>query len=269
MKNKEILKPVIIANWKTNPATVKEAVLLAQKIEQGTAKFKNVETIITPPFPFLIPVLEVLKKSKLGAQTTFWTAGGPYTGEVSWLQLKNLGVSHVILGHSERKIHLGESDEAINKKTLAVLENNMTAILCFGERERMGNDIPIILEDQLKKALRGVRKDKIKNLIVAYEPIWAISTTPNSLPDTPDNAFRAVIFIGKILANLYGSRSAKLVRIIYGGSVMAKNIKGFLKEGKMRGALVGGASLVAEEFVKVVAEADSLVRKQVDGNRAF
>lgn len=240
-------KKIIIANWKSNPASLKEAVLLAQKTDRAVSKYRSIEVIIAPPFPFLAATKEVLKKTKLGAQNVFWS-GGPYTGEVSPTQLKNLGVGYVIVGHSERKIYLGETDELINKKVRAILEIGMSAVLCVGERERIGSEIPAVVGEQLKKALKGVNKKFAKRLLVAYEPVWAISTQPHARPDTPDSAFRAKLYIKRVLAGLYGRSVSEAIRVIYGGSVNSKNISGFLREGKMEGALVGGASLNVQEF---------------------
>lgn len=247
-------KPLIIANWKANPDSPGRALLLAQKIERGISSIRNSEVVIAPPFPFIPLVGGVLKRVKLGAQDAFW-ADGPYTGEVSGRQLKNIGVQYVIIGHSERRIHLGETDELINKKVRALLEHGMSPVLCIGERERSEVAIPAIVGEQLKKALEEVRKSHLKNLVVAYEPIWAISTMPGARPDTPDNAFRAMVYIRKIIAGLYGSKAAGVVRIIYGGSVNDKNIVSFLRDGKMEGALVGGASLRPDEFISIMKKA--------------
>lgn len=245
-------KSIIIANWKSNPASEKEAVALAKKIEDGILDFRNTEVVIAAPFLFISSLRQSLKKIKLGAQNTFWEDVGPYTGEVSWRQLKNIGVRYIIIGHSERKIYMNENDEMINKKVKAVTENGMIPILCIGERERTGNDIPAVVGDQLKNALAGIKKNFIKNIIIAYEPIWAISTQEGSRPDTADSAFRALVYIKKIISDLYGRSIGDGTRIIYGGSVNSKNINSFLKEGKMMGALVGGASLDAGEFTQLV-----------------
>ena len=247
-------KPLIIANWKANPTTVAEAVSLVKKIKGGLDKIRGVNIIIAPPFPFLLPISTMLKRAKLGAQDAFW-ADGPYTGEVSWRQLKSAGVQYVIVGHSERKINLGESDDLINKKVRALIEHGMNVILCVGECERIGKGMPPIVGIQLKEALKDVKKRQLKNIVVAYEPIWAISTQPHARPGTPDNAFRALVYIRKIIAGLYDSKAAGAVRVIYGGSVNDKNIISFLRDGKMEGALVGGASLRPEEFTNIIKNA--------------
>lgn len=253
-------KFLIVANWKMNPDSPGRAALLANKIERSLTRIRNVDVVIAPPFPFLLPIAAVVKRAKLGSQNMFWHDCGPYTGEVSWHQLKHLKVDYVIVGHSERKIFLGETDEMIHNKVCVLLENSMTPILCVGERERLGDDIPEIVGEQIKAALKGVKKNFLKKLIIAYEPIWAISTMPNARPDTPASAFQAVIYIRKVVSELYGRSIGNEIQIIYGGSVNAKNIKGFLEEGRMQGALVGGASLDAAEFAKIVAIASRIMR---------
>lgn len=250
-------KPLIVANWKMNPDSPGRAGILAKKIESRISGRKT-EVVIAPPFPFLGSVGKALKKAKLGAQDAFWADVGPYTGEVSWHQLKHFGVKYVIVGHSERRINLGETDEMINKKVKAALENDMYPILCVGERERAGNEIPSIVGEQLKFALRGVGKNQLKNLIVAYEPVWAISTQAGARPDTPDNAFRAALFIRKVIASLFDRKTSEKVRVIYGGSVNSGNVVSFLKEGRMQGALVGGASLDLKKFAEIVRLASLL-----------
>ena len=245
------MKKIIIANWKSNPDTVNEAITLATHAEQAARSVRNVEVVIAAPFPFLVPLVRALKRVRLAAQDTFW-AGGPYTGEVSWRQLKNLGIAYSVVGHSSRRIYAGETNAMINKKVTALLEHGMTAILCVGESEREGNEVPAVVGEQLTAALAGVKKTLVKNLIVTYEPVWAISTQPDAHPDTPDNAFRALVYIRKVLSDLYGRKIADSVLIIYGGSVNPGNVKGFLTEGNMAGALVGGASLKPHEFEEII-----------------
>jgi len=253
-----MIKPLIVANWKMNPDAPGRAALLAHKIERGIARVRNVEVVLAPSFPFLLPIAAVVKKAKLGAQNVFWEDAGAYTGEVSWHQLKHLKVGYVIVGHSERRAFLNETDEMINKKVRALLENGMTPILCVGERERIGGDIPEIVGKQIQAALEGVKKNLLKKLVIAYEPIWAISTTPHAHPDSPQSAFRDMMYIRKVVADLSSRAIADAVRVIYGGSVHAKNVEGFLKEGGMQGALVGGASLDAAEFSEIVAIASRI-----------
>ncbi len=247
-------KSLVVANWKMNPASIKEAVLLARKVESGTLRQGNVEIVVAPPFPFLIQVGSILKRARLGAQDISGFAGGLYTGEVSGRQLRSLKVSHAIIGHSERKIHLGETDVMINRKVRLALKQGIKPVLCVGERERQGRDIPAVVGEQLRNALGGISPQSVKKVIVAYEPVWAISTMPGAKPDTPDSAFRAKVYIRRVLTQIYKRTIAERVPIIYGGSVNSKNIGGFMSEGKMEGALVGGASLNPREFIKIVAE---------------
>lgn len=248
-------KPLIVANWKANPDSLERAVILAKKIEQAAKAAPRAEVVIAPPFPFLPAVGKVLRRAKLGAQDVFWGDVGPYTGEVSWRQLKHLKIEYIIIGHSERKTYLGETDEIINKKTRAALEHGFCPILCIGEKEHGAQEIPAVLGEQLKKALQGMKKSYLKNLTVAYEPVWAVSTMPGARADTPDNAFRAMVYIRRVITALYGTKAAGLVRVIYGGSVNAKNIVSFLREGRMQGALVGAASLDPKEFASLVRQA--------------
>lgn len=249
------IKPLIIANWKMNPDSAGQAVLLANKIERLISRTHHVEVVLAPPFPFLLSIASVLKRAKLGAQNVCWEDTGPYTGEVSWRQLKHLKVEYVIVGHSERKIFLGETDEMINKKVRALLANGITAVLCVGEQKRTGDDIPEVVGMQIEAALAGVKRGFLKKLVIAYEPIWAISTTLYAKPDTSENAFRAMIYIRQVVSKLYGRKASEDITIIYGGSVKAKNIDGFLRDGHMQGALVGGASLNPSEFLEIVKKA--------------
>lgn len=261
-------RPLIIANWKSNPATVREALELARKTELAASAHRNVEIVIAPPYPFLAAVAPILKRVKLGSQNAFWEDAGPYTGEVSWRQLKSLKVSHVIVGHSERRLFLDETDEMIAKKIRALLEAGFRPILCVGEAEQSDREMSETVAHQLEAALAGIKKSLVKNLIVAYEPVWAISTAPGSRPDTPplrqgyagraENAFQSNIYIRKILCRIFGRTAGEGIRIIYGGSVNAGNIRSFLTDGHMRGALVGGASLNAEEFDRIVEAASSV-----------
>lgn len=244
-------KYLIIANWKMNPSHPKDAYILAEKIEAGKNIFgKNVDVVISPPFPYLATAGTVLKKIKLGAQNVFWEKEGAYTGEVSASQLLSLGVSYVIVGHSERRKYLAETDEMVNKKAKSALEHGLFVVLCVGEREQ--GEISPEVRDQLVSALSGIKKQMLKNFMVCYEPIWAISTNKNARPDTPDGAFRASLFIRKVITDIYDRKTADLLRILYGGSVRKDNISLFLTEGKMQGALVGGASLDADEFTEII-----------------
>lgn len=248
-------KYLIIANWKMNPDSPGRAVILASKLDQSIRGVKNVDVVIAPPFPFLLPISAVLKRAKLGAQNMSWEDVGPFTGEVSWRQLKHIKADYVIIGHSERKMYLGETDDMINKKVRAALENGLRPVCCVGERERDEDAIPAVVGEQLVAALRGVKKQHIKRLIIAYEPIWAISTMPGAMSDTSANAHSTALYLRKVVVDLYDRKTADEMRIIYGGSVHAKNVGQFLREGMMQGALVGGASLDPKEFTDILRAA--------------
>ena len=191
----------------------------------------------------------------LGAQDVFWEEAGPYAGEVSGRQLASLGVRYVIVGHSERRMYFGESDAMINKKIRAALKQNIMPIICVGEQERAGADIPPIVSEQVRAAFAGIKRESSKRIVVAYEPMWAISTTHGSQIDTPEGIFRARLAIEKSIAEIYDSIAVKNVRIIYGGSVRPEQIRVIMKEGHMDGVLVGRASLSAEGFGEIVRRA--------------
>jgi triosephosphate isomerase len=226
------MKPLIIANWKCNPKTRKEAELLFNGVRNGVKNTKKAEVVIAPPFIWL----PILKGMVLAAQDCAWEECGPYTGEVSPQMLKGFGVKYVIVGHSERRIHLKETDEMINKKLKVVLKNNLIPILCVGEKK--GENSEKVISWQLKEDLKGISPKDLKKIIVAYEPVWAIGTGDFC---KPEKAKKALAFIKKKINT----------RILYGGSVNSKITKDYMKV-DYDGLLVGGASLNAEEFIKIV-----------------
>ncbi len=226
------MKTIIIANWKCNPQTLAKAKELFDKVADGLKDIKNAEVIICPPFPYLFNLKSDNLNIKLGSQDVFW-GEGTYTGEVSPKMLKDLGCEYVILGHSERRRNLGETDEMINKKVKAALSAGLLPILCIGEtgEEKSANKTKEVLEKQLKGGLEVS--------IVAYEPIWAIGT--GNACDI-DQARKVKLFLEKIIKS----------PILYGGSVDSKNALGYIKDAGFAGLLVGGASLIPEEFIKIV-----------------
>lgn len=247
------MKKIIIANWKMNPDSGPKARALAEETEREIASVRNADVVIAPPYPFLRDVGPVLVKAALGAQDVFWEEDGAYTGEVSVRQLKDLGVGYVIVGHSERRAVSGETDEMVHKKIRAVLEGGLMAILCVGEAERSGSEIPASVSMQVQSALAGIKKPLLKKLIIAYEPVWAISTSSGSHGScTPDMIFQARLVIEKTIAGIYYQSVSKTPRIIYGGSVSPDTIASMISAGHMDGALVGSASLNAEAFGKIV-----------------
>ena len=228
---------LIIGNWKSNPSTTVAAIKLA------TAEDYE-EVVISPPFQYLDKVGSLLKHAMLGAQDVFWEDGGSYTGEVSASQLRDLRVSHVIVGHSERRIHLGETDDVINKKIKIALDKGLKVVLCVGEPiqvRKLGiKSAKDFITDQIKNGLRGVKKSDAKKVIIAYEPVWAVGT---GTPDIPEETAEICAYIKNLVS---------IERVVYGGSVNAKNAKEFLGQDDIDGALVGGASLNPKEFQKIV-----------------
>lgn len=248
------MKKIVIANWKMNPLTVPDAKRLFSAVVKGVRGIKNVDVVVAAPFVYLPLVAAGSRKRAvaLAAQDLFWEEKGAYTGEISGTMLKSLGARYVIIGHSERRMHLGENDEMINKKLKAALKAGITPILCIGELERNNlEDTLLFLKGQLKKDFAGIKPELARKIIVAYEPIWAIGT---GRAENPDDAQKIAVYIRRVLQELLTPKAALAIRIIYGGSVSAKNASSFVGGGVrgMEGFLVGGASLKADEFVKIV-----------------
>ncbi|MBI1888891.1 MAG: triose-phosphate isomerase [Candidatus Spechtbacteria bacterium] len=251
-------KKLIVANWKMNPVTYKEAEELFRFVEKGMRDIKNAEVVLCPPFVYL-PMLARLfsKQFCAGAQNCFYEQGGAYTGEVSPLMLKDIGCKYVIVGHSERRQYFFETSEIVNKKLKAVIEAELKPILCVGEDTRDSFDskghwtheLDPKVKEQLVLMLNGIPKSKIGEIVIAYEPVWAIGT---GKPATGDDILSAKIFIQKVISDLYGRKVSQTMRVIYGGSTDSKNAAVVMKEGQADGLLVGGASLDGEEFVRMM-----------------
>ncbi len=251
------MKKIIIANWKMNPATAREALALARKMEIGTAKIKKSDVVLAAPFPFL-SLIARHSSLKIGAQDVFWEPKGAFTGEVSASQLRSAGVGFVIVGHSERR-RMGENNAMAHKKLKAVLKAGMRPILCVGEEERKREvPFPLTVRDELHSAFTGIPKALAKKVIVVYEPVWAISTSKAGKADNPRDVFEMSLMIRRELFRLLGKRIAAQIPILYGGSVDEKNAAQFVHEGRVDGLLVGGASLHAEKFLKIVKSVATL-----------
>ena len=248
------MKPLIVANWKMNPQTLKQAKGLFDLIKKGVKDIKAAEVVICPPFVYL----SVLNNSslKIGSQDCFWEEKGPYTGEISPAMLKDLGCQYVIVGHSERRKYYKETDEMTNKKLKSVLESGLIPILCIGEteEEREKGKIEEILKKQLSGALKNLSDSQIKGLIIAYEPVWAISKGDpyKSKYCDAEEAQKIKLVIRKFISELYNSSFSKTIRIIFGGSANSENAAVYIRNAGFEGLLVGGASLKAEEFIKLV-----------------
>ena len=249
-------RPIIAANWKMHKTHL-EAIQAVQKLSYllDADDAERVEIVVCPPFTALRTVETLLDSDRLpyglGAQDVHWEEAGAYTGEVSPVMLKALRVRYVIVGHSERRSLFGETDEVVSKKVRAVFANGMTPILCVGEtlQQRDLGATDDTVTGQLRAGLSGVVEGDATNVVVAYEPVWAIGTGRNA---EPSDAGQVVGLIRLTIAELYGTALAQGVRIQYGGSVKAGNIRDFMAHPDIDGALVGGASLDPEELALIV-----------------
>jgi triosephosphate isomerase len=243
---------LIAGNWKMNKTTG-EAIELAQKLVESLKDVNDRDILICPPFTALYSVYQVIKGTniKLGAQDVFYENSGAFTGEISPIMLKDVGCEYVIIGHSERRHIIGETDELINKKIKAAINNGLKTILCVGEllEEREAGKTLEVVKTQLEKGLNGVSKEEMKNIVIAYEPVWAIGTGKTA---KPEDAQEVHAYIRELLSKLYSKEIADETIIQYGGSVKASNIDSLMAMPDIDGALVGGASLVAEEFTRIV-----------------
>lgn len=245
-------RPIIGGNWKMN-TTLTSATDLAEEMVRRIGQETVAEVVLCPPFPNLEAVYRVIDGStlQLGAQDIFWEQSGAYTGEVSAQMLTAVGCRWAIVGHSERRRLLGESSETVNRKLRAALHGDLRVILAVGETrsERHAGQTETVLEEQLTGSLREVPGDRMSEIVIAYEPCWAIGTGETA---TPDQARDAHDVVRHILAGLYTDDVAQATRIQYGGSVTAANAAELLSEPGIDGALVGGASLKADDFAAIV-----------------
>lgn len=232
--------------------TPSEAVNLVRELIP-LVKDSNTEVVVIPPFVDLTVVEKEINGTNisLGAQNMYWEEKGAFTGEVSPLMLKEIGVKYVIIGHSERRQYFGETDETVNKKVLSALDHGLMPIICVGESlsQREAGKAFEIVENQTKEALKNVPEKEIEKIVIAYEPIWAIGTGKTA---TSKDANEVIKLIRSTVSKLYGSEISQLVRIQYGGSVKPNNAAELMAESDIDGALVGGASLVATDFAKIV-----------------
>lgn len=259
-------RPIIVANWKMN-TSLSEASILASSIKHDLGSV-NAEVVICPPSVWLVPVAEILHGLKnvfVGAQNVFWEQRGAYTGEISPKMLKGIA-KYVIVGHSERRQYLLEDLEMINKKIKATLEVGLTPIVCIGEEKKRRLekrtyikperiDIAAHMFREISCIFRGITNEQMKEIIITYEPVWAISTSDKSEAATGTYASAVIIGIREKIAKLYSQKIAQEIRVLYGGSVDRKNITEFLDQSEINGCLVGGASLKLREFLAICHEA--------------
>ena len=248
-----MITPLVVGNWKMHGSRAECSNLARAIVRDLHEKPASVEVAIAPPYTALESVKEVLKKSevRLAAQNCHWQDSGAFTGEISPLMLKEIGCDWVILGHSERRRILNESDRMIAQKIAAALRNGLRVVFCLGEtlRERRVGRTASVISRQLRVALKDVGKAAIQNIEIAYEPVWAIGTGRAA---TGEGANRVIGHIRRVVADVLGASVGQITRILYGGSVTGANISEFIEQEQIDGALVGGASLRADEFVAIV-----------------
>ncbi len=245
-------KPILAGNWKMYKK-VGEAIKLISELKIKVQDVKDREIIVCPAYTVLNKVKEIIKDSniKIGAQDVYWEEKGAFTGEISPDMLKDIGCDYVIIGHSERRHYFGETDDTVNRKLKAAFNSGLLPIVCVGEtlREREQNLTFKVIEKQVHDGLKGLEDALIPKLIIAYEPVWAIGTGKTA---TPEEAQEVHKFIRDFLKRMYGEGSSNVIRILYGGSVKPENISQLMSQEDIDGGLVGGASLDAESFSKIV-----------------
>lgn len=243
--------PIIAGNWKMHK-TIKEAKEFVNDLKkmQGDT---DVEVVLCAPYTQLHALKEAVNgtKIKIGAQNMHFENEGAYTGEISPIMLDEIGVEYCIIGHSERRQYYAETNETVNKKLKVAFQYSMTPILCVGEtlEERETNQTEFIIKNQITKGLEGLSDDQVSQLVIAYEPIWAIGTGKTA---TPDQANETIAYIRKVVNNLYNDRVSEETRIQYGGSVKPNNASEIMNQEDIDGALVGGASLKANDFNEII-----------------
>lgn len=231
---------------------MKEAVSFIEKFKVLIKNIKKNEIVICPPFTLLYEFKKLLNKTniKLGAQNMHFEDKGAFTGEISALMLKDAGCDYAILGHSERRQYFNEKDRLVNKKIRTALKHSLKPILCIGETlgQRTSNQTTKIIKNQLLNCLNNIDESEMKNIVIAYEPVWAIGTGKNATPEQAEDVHK---FIRGLLSSMYDERTSNNTRIIYGGSVKESNVKSLMKMKNINGALVGGASLDAKGFGRI------------------
>jgi triosephosphate isomerase len=243
--------PLIAGNWKMH-CTQAEATALAAGVKAGVGSLSGREVLFAPPFTALDAVARAIRGSSLllAGQNLHWEAKGAFTGEVSAAMLRDAGCTHVIIGHSERRQYFGETDETVNKRVVAAQQAELVPIICVGEtlEQRESGTTFVVIDQQLRRGLLGVGGGAIGALVIAYEPVWAIGTGRVA---TPEQAQEVHATIRRTLAEIGGREAAAACRILYGGSVKPDNIDELMQKPDIDGALVGGASLQVESFVRI------------------
>jgi triosephosphate isomerase (TIM) len=249
-------KKIIIGNWKMNPVSRREAREIVSGIKKTVASLRKTTVVLCPPVIYLENLIgKKPGKTLFGAQDVYWEEKGAHTGNISPLMLKEAGADYVIIGHSERRAS-GEVGEIINRKIKAAMKAGLKVVLCVGEKDRDAHGHYLkVLEAQLKEALIKIPPRLVDQLIIAYEPVWAIGKDAIGV-ETPDGFMHNAIFIRKILSKIINKKQAMTVPVLYGGSADAKNTESFLREGGADGLLVGRASLSAKDFGEILKIAE-------------
>ncbi|WP_243290357.1 triose-phosphate isomerase [Bacillus sp. FJAT-47783] len=245
-------KPIIAGNWKMHK-TLEEAKSFVKEVKTLVPSPDKVDSVVCAPALFLGQLVEEVKGTdlKVGAQNMHFEESGAFTGEISPVALKDIGVQYVIIGHSERREMFNETDESVNKKVHAAFKHGLTPIVCVGEtlEEREAGKTNELVGEQVKLALAGLDEVQVKQVVIAYEPIWAIGTGKSS---SAEDANEVCAHIRQVVADLISNEAANAIRIQYGGSVKPANIKEYMSEPDIDGALVGGASLEAQSFLQLL-----------------
>ena len=245
-------KPIIAGNWKMNK-TLSDATAFLEEVSNLIPKQDVIDTVVCAPALFLDQLVQAAKGTdvKIGAQNMHFEESGAFTGEISPISLADLGVSYVILGHSERREMFNETDEAVNKKAHAAFAHGLTPIVCCGEtlEQREAGETNDFVGSQIEKGLAGLSDDQLKQAVIAYEPIWAIGTGKSS---SAQDANEVCSHIRSVVADKFSNEAAAAIRIQYGGSVKPENIKEYMAQPDIDGALVGGASLKTDSFLQLL-----------------
>ncbi len=253
-----IKKKIIVANWKMNPKTPREAVALWDAVRRTARNLPRVDVAVCPPAVFLGLFSSPGRGNVfIGAQDVFWEQGGAYTGQIAAAQMAACGARFTIVGHSERRA-LGETDEQVSLKTRAALKAGLTPIVCVGEMTRDSAGAFFgVLTAQLQASLDLIPRTAASSLVIAYEPLWAIGRNFREAMDS-QTIHETIIFIRKVFADKFGQEAAKRVRIIYGGAVESKNIAAIMSDGRADGVLVGHKSLVVSDFTNMLKSANAV-----------